>query len=363
MKAMADAASGYLRKASPTSWVECLAHYADVNTYIGDTTYLDVGKRKFSTSRPIAGGDPGEDCGEGSPGSPNWRSWQVFLRLSSTMIRKSHEITSAKIRLWIYRNGADNAFAIRAFMLDSTYGTLEPIDWDAAGSLSVDASTTTIGTAPDGTTYLDIILSAAMLTRLKTKGTIDFRLAHESPLVEPTNNQFLRCYSDENADATKRPYLEVIVAGKREQIIAALVTRLQTIAAGTDYSTSPVTVTRKFQELDKLDASKFPVIFILGQREQKTHYPSQTDDCDWLIYVLGAVYSQSRDDFGTDINALVEDIEHCIELDQRLGLGPEVIDWALVEAIETAADFEIDDNRAAALVTVGVRYPRYLNET
>ena len=133
--------SAYLRKSSDTTWANCLAATPQTDVAIGDTSHIYTGKR-FA--------------------APTYRLWQSFLRFATNTIPAALGIDEATLRLYVHLDGSATDFDFALYMLPTPgYGTIDPTDWDMAGTMIGSLNSAAIQTDSDGYKYFDFRLSGA----------------------------------------------------------------------------------------------------------------------------------------------------------------------------------------------------------
>jgi hypothetical protein len=309
---------------------------------LADTTYAYAGKRKDGATYYL---------------------WQTYMRFNLSVIPDSHAVQSVTARIYIHTDGTDADQNFKLWVLAATYGTLDALDWEAAGVYgAVVASATDIKTDPAGVQYIDFAFTPDMLLTISSTTTAhDMRLEVMNESAAPAAGAYLKLYSPNHS--TLRPYLYVETCSRREQILQALVTTLDGIDEYAGYATTPK-VSRVLQPIPILqDESQYPIVAIVGQMDTYPHTVSQADDCDWKIIVAAGVYCKTRANLATKIEELVDDVRRCIAANDRLGLGTDVLHMVMVEDVQTDEDYIIDNNRAFALLTLAVQYRQLLDET
>jgi hypothetical protein len=339
-------AVGWLRKTSTVSWADCLAATATTNG--SDHQNLYVGKEKQSGSV--------------------WNEWEAFVRFDLSAIPESAEITAAKVRLHIRTDSSTTDFWLYARRLTAPgYGTLASGDWDLAGTSSAAVTTATGITAAVGTTpaYMDIDVTNWILSFLPKDTTIDVLVRTNNENTAPTTAEHVNFYS--SSDYDYGPRLIVTVADTREQILAALLARMQTIDALAGYNTTPATVSRVRQPMVNMHKPQFPCIFLHSQEETRDgaeEFLGNLEAPIWRITLELGAYREQKGDLSTAINELVYDIERALESDipgERLGIDK--ITTLGVSRIITTENFLVDDNRASGLVEISLVYMHQKNES
>lgn len=336
--------SDFLKKASGIDWAGCkvATPYVGTSDY-GITDYLFMGK-DFT--------------------SPNYSIWQTFLRFDTSAIRNSHEIDSATLRLYIDTDGSDTDFTLWAIILDSTYGTVDASDWVSTFTTytTITVNDTNIETDADGNDYIEIDFTADMLAAIdKDSTTLDMAFK-VNEITEPTNGQYLKCYSHQYATATLRPYLYVVTKGLRQQIIEALKTQLDTIDEYSGYATSP-TVSTEFKGYEAITSANTPAVFIIGDTEERDLTSYLVDQIVWSPYLLLVVRSTAPSTLMQRLNELIDDVEWCLGKDLSLGFSDSGgHHFARIRRLDTTDSLVIDDNYASALLTLDLNYSSHLNE-
>jgi len=350
---LSEPSTGWLNKGSGESWAACKAStpVASTDPDIGDYEYLLVGKTKS-----------GKD-----PGPYTWGIYRSYLRFQAVSIPATHTVGQVYLRLYVADDRSDTDFTFAAKVLETGYGTLEPDDWTANGGPQSTQVTSggTIKTDIGGRQYIDVVLDSATVAAIPETGTFDVLLYHTSDEGDaPTGDEFLRCYSQTCADTGLRPYVKVVTMDKREQILAALATRLGTITEVAGYETTPKTVSRIWQPLGQMGGEKFPVLLLYAQDEERNHLSFGSFDCTWRVVVHCAVYAEVKDDLETALNELCRDVSKAVESDYGTDspLGIDTIMNLHVSAVRQSLGFLIDNNRAVAEVELTINYLHLTNQ-
>ena len=340
-------AIGYLEKASNTSWADCLTATATVN---GE--WADSAQQVYMGKRYVA-----------DDSTNKWRFFQTFLRFDLSDIPDNDEIDSAKLRMHLKDTDLpDTDFTMNCRVLTSSYGTLDATDWSGIGGPTVreTEATSTVATDVNGYSYLEVTLNSDQLALLPTDDTIDFVLMPLDLTTEPTDKEYVQLYS--GASSTFGIWLDLTINGRREQIMSALITQLDTIDEYSGYNTTP-TVSRQYRVLQDLERGKSRIAPVrqTERRSQGTGY----ELCPWEITFGLQIYKETQTEMDTALNEIIDDFTRCIEADACSGndrLDLSFVHKLYVSNIETAAHDVIDDNRAEATITVAVEYARLINE-
>lgn len=335
--------SDFLQKSDGTSWLSCKVQTPSVGTSgLGITDYLSAGKNYSA---------------------PTWFIWQTFLRFDTSVIRQSHNIDSATLRLYIETDGSDTDFTLTAIVLDTSYETCDATDWVTTYA-GVPYTTLVIEDAAirsdsDGD-YIEIPFTEAMIAAIAKDGNTELVL-RANEVSEPTNGQYIKCYSHQYATAALRPRLDVVTKGLRQQMYEALKTSLDTIAELDGYATT-ANVEINFKGMAAVTTPNVPAIYILTDDETRVRESYQVDLTHWNPHLLLIVRNPDRTGLTESLNALIDDVEHCLGRHYpTLGLSGGV-QLVRLETVETHDTLTIDDNYAVALVRLDVEYLAHVNE-
>lgn len=344
MKQQPERASGYLGYADGAAWTNVLAAIPDslyTDTDYGDRDYLKFGKGYWVSGGP----------------TQNWGMYQTFLRFDLSAVHAHEAIEEATLRLYV-ATGPETDCNMLLRVLAASYGTLDKTDWDASGT-SITFNTSDIVSASSD--YIDIALSTSQIALLTAGSTVDMMLRHHNQTTEPTDLEMITAYGDEYEPPGLRPHLYLKTKPQREIIIEALFTTLSTIDAFNGYNYTYPTTSRRWKPLEDLNEALFPAIMYSEDSDLREWEAVATDTAAMEITVGVAVFNIDRGELMPDLNRAIDDVERCIDLNRKLGLGDaysNIIRFAGVSRVETDEDFVIEECRAFAFVTVRVGYPR-----
>jgi hypothetical protein len=335
---------------SGSTWNDCLGNYGVLTgvTDASDTSYLYVGKRYWTTSGP----------------AQHYAMWKTLLRFVLPTFRATDILIGAKLVFFVETNGAATGFTVQAYKLssDPTFPIIGDQWWSPTGTLAAQGVTGLITSNVASQLLCSLDFTAGGLATLTSGSVQSYRVHGSDVTTAPTGDQYLRLYSG-GTNAALRPYLVLKFAGRREQIVRALVTYLGGITEIAGFNTTPQVSRIPLAVATADSPNQYPSVSIIGHADTRELAATQTEDADWRILLVAAVYNPNRADLDTDLNALIEDIETRLDANERIGLTTAAsawLDWVVVESVETEASCIVGNNRAYAFITLAVKYARIM---
>jgi hypothetical protein len=342
----------YLRAASGVSWLNVVTRVDFDLAESGEEDYGDTDNLQWGKGYWI---DP-------KWGSPNWMWSQCFMRFDMTnMVRFADDrLTTVKLRMRIWDD--QSTPQIYQMGILATPFTI-PLD----GSQWVDSTSEFTAWqqsrfradmySDDVGGYWELEFDESMKAAIPRTGTFDINLMVKAS-HPPPNMRWLMGYSGDYGTVSLRPYLKVVIDDMREQIIEALVTRLNEIDETAGYNLTVKSVIRRPTPIDQLDEPEFPLIVVYGAEEDRERQASYTDEALWRVRVALCVFADP-DDQTTELNRFIADIERAVDEDNQTGLPPLELDGLLecwVKRVEWSIEGVLDSNRAMAFVDIACAY-------
>lgn len=144
------------------------------------------------------------------------------------------------------------------------------------------------------------------------------------------------------------------MATRREELLAALKTRLASITTANGYAISVNKVTRGLVHPDKLNASEMPALYIAGANETRKNITHTNYNSRMEVVVVGYINNgESQEKLQQDLNALIGAVTESLFKDPKFN---DLAIWSDLISVET--DDSFFSPKAVCEMTIEIQYVR-----